>query len=88
MNNKLYLSRASRFVEKDSVRGVAGGTQYSNYRVVVSPDSDKAAEKLLGNLNDNQSGWENPTTQELTNEPDVPLESRIAILREVLSVIE
>ncbi|MEK6912745.1 MAG: hypothetical protein AABX26_02200 [Nanoarchaeota archaeon] len=91
MDSSLYLTRASKFVEADPVRGIPeSGTEYSSYFVVVAPNTDEASKKLRRYLSNHSrsKGWETRETRELTVGAHIPLEDRVAILKEVLSVIE
>ena len=48
MDSSLYLTRASKFVEADPVRGIPeSGTEYSSYFVVVAPNTDEASKNFV-----------------------------------------
>lgn len=91
MAEHLYLTRASRFIEADPVRGVRrSGIEYSGYNVVIALCNSLAAEKLLTHLKETtrSRSWIIAETKELTACPDVPLVKRVEILREIFPVIE
>lgn len=91
MDEHLYITRASRFVEADPVRGrTDSDIEYSAYYLTIATKENVASKKLLAYLkkNDSVENWQNSTIRELYAGADVPLEKRVEILREVFPLIQ
>lgn len=90
MDNKLYFARGSVYIGASAHHPEeSGATDFSEYNLIVAEDSEKATEKLLSNLKQNTryNNWKCSDIKELDCGKDIPLEKRVEILGEVLSII-
>ncbi len=91
MNQKMYLTRASVYVEASAHHPEASGhTEYSGHYLVIAEHPDQAAKKLISNLGNltRYQGWAVADMKELSSGRDIPLEKRAEILEEVLPLIK
>ncbi len=91
MENRLYLVRASRFVDADPFRGRPNSTtEYSRHYVTSDRSETLATNKLLSHLraSTRYRNWEKSDVKELSAGSDIPLEKRIEILRECFLILE
>mgnify|MGYP006865057121 CR=1 FL=1 len=93
MPDKIYFAVGETYVtlaEREAMPGRYDSVRYSPRNLVVAPDREKAKEKFLADLNNVSSfgRWKIFFIDEPTAGKDIPLETRIEILREVLPVLE
>lgn len=89
MTDKLYLARGEVYHPARSHHPEeTGGTEFSEYKLVVSEDSENATHKLLSSLHQNSIyTWRCSDIKELSSGMDLPLEKRVEILGEIFSII-
>lgn len=90
MVDKLYIARGEVYCAPRAHHPEeTGGTEFSEYKIIISENAENASEKLLSNLRENTryTDWKCSEIKELNSGKDVPLEKRFEILQEVLSII-
>jgi hypothetical protein len=91
MDEKLYLARGSVYIEARAHHPEeSGATNFSEYKLILAEDSEKATEKLLSNLRQNSryGDWKCSDIKELNSGKDVKLEKRVEILGEIFSILK
>ena len=91
MAQKLYLGRASVYLEADPFRGRPESvTEYSADYLVVDKSEDLATNKFLAHLRakGRHRNWKKDKMQELLAGSDTPLEKRLEILGEHFELID